>query len=304
MPGLFATVPPLVLAGAAVVTLLLCCISVGAGIGGGALYMPLYIWLTGDAHTAVPLSKVTTNGVAVAAFVFNVRQNHPKTGGPLIDYAVALILEPLTLIGTVVGVILNSYSTTREIVIALILVLAPTAVTTLQKGLQQRRNDAVSSARAPISDSKPPALTVTEIELQERSTASADNAAHDKAPNTEPLNAASADCERAEAQASEEQASAPSTSLQMGLMAVNWAGHGALLVLAGGPEAIVCGNELQRAVIVLLVVWHIFFTFAWRRFMLLMQEQSNTKGDALQSRGYQVDERTKSSIGLRPVDFS
>lgn len=39
--------------------------------------MPAFVAVMGDAHWAVPLSKVAINGVAVSATIFNLRQRHP-----------------------------------------------------------------------------------------------------------------------------------------------------------------------------------------------------------------------------------
>jgi hypothetical protein len=50
----------------------------------------------------------TIFGLALAAYTVNIWKRHPKaTHRPLIDYDVALMLEPMTLLGTVVGVLLN-----------------------------------------------------------------------------------------------------------------------------------------------------------------------------------------------------
>lgn len=41
---------------------MLCALAVGGGVGGGALYMPIYVQFFQDAHVAVPMAKITTNG--------------------------------------------------------------------------------------------------------------------------------------------------------------------------------------------------------------------------------------------------
>ena len=44
-------------------------LAVGAGIGGGALFVGIYMIVLGmDAHSAVPLSKATIFGLAIAAY--------------------------------------------------------------------------------------------------------------------------------------------------------------------------------------------------------------------------------------------
>jgi len=81
----------------------------------------------------------------------------------MIDYDVCLILEPLTLVGTSLGVAMNVYLTSAEIVVALVLVLAPTAYKTLSKGFDERRKDQqqdkalVDTAQAQAEEAPPDA---------------------------------------------------------------------------------------------------------------------------------------------------
>ncbi|KAF4693693.1 Scaffold-type E3 ligase [Perkinsus olseni] len=116
-------------------------VAVGGGIGGGALYMPAFVALMGDAHWAVPLSKVAINGVAVSATLFNLRQRHPYHDQPLIDLDIGLLLEPVTLVGTMLGVYLNVVMTSMGILSCLVLVLSITAALTLRKAVQLRRSE-------------------------------------------------------------------------------------------------------------------------------------------------------------------
>lgn len=46
-------------------------------------------------------------GGAIIGFFYNVRLQHPTQRKPLIDYNVALVLEPMLLLGISVGVVLN-----------------------------------------------------------------------------------------------------------------------------------------------------------------------------------------------------
>lgn len=46
-------------------------------------------------------------GGAIIGFFYNVRLQHPTLRKPLIDYNVALVLEPMLLLGISVGVLLN-----------------------------------------------------------------------------------------------------------------------------------------------------------------------------------------------------
>lgn len=50
-----------------------------AGTGGGALYMAIFLLLEKDAHKAVPLSKSTILGVALASLLVNLNRRHPSS---------------------------------------------------------------------------------------------------------------------------------------------------------------------------------------------------------------------------------
>lgn len=54
-------------------------IASSAGTGGGALYMPTFIFLLNNANQAVPLSKASILGVAIASFFSNVTRRHPTS---------------------------------------------------------------------------------------------------------------------------------------------------------------------------------------------------------------------------------
>ncbi|CAK4646380.1 unnamed protein product [Aphanomyces euteiches] len=81
------------------------------GLGGGGLLVPLYIVVVGlSPKFAIPLSKATILGVA------------PRR--PLIDYATSALMEPATLLGTIIGVMANVMFPSWLILALLILLLA------------------------------------------------------------------------------------------------------------------------------------------------------------------------------------
>eukprot|EP01083_Nonionella_stella_P296956 1008638_1 len=83
-------------------------LAAGAGIGGGGLYLPVFVVvLKYDPHLAVPLSKATIVGVAYGGYLVNYRRRHPLADRPLIDYDIALLFEPMLLAGTMLGVGMN-----------------------------------------------------------------------------------------------------------------------------------------------------------------------------------------------------
>ena len=57
-----------------------------AGVGGGALYIPLFVFVFyPDEGLAVPLAKASVFGAAIAMFLFNAKRTRHSGRGPLID---------------------------------------------------------------------------------------------------------------------------------------------------------------------------------------------------------------------------
>jgi len=83
------------------------------GIGGGGFYTSILMIIGGLAiSTAIPIASAITIGVGIASTIINIRE---KT----INYKIALILEPATILGTIIGVQLHLIMP-EEILIALL----------------------------------------------------------------------------------------------------------------------------------------------------------------------------------------
>ncbi|KAL4171130.1 hypothetical protein KRP22_009228 [Phytophthora ramorum] len=107
----------------------------GGGIGGGGLLVPMYIFAGLNPKHAIPLSKVTIFGSAVAMYVVNLRRKHPlNRNRPLIDFGLVGLMEPTTLIGTVFGVMLNHIFSNWLILVLLVTLLSFITYKTILKG--------------------------------------------------------------------------------------------------------------------------------------------------------------------------
>ena len=82
-------------------------VSNAAGIGGGAIMVPVFIYMFKFASIeSIPLSKVTMLAGAIANFALTFNQRFPKDPNHLlIDFSTAAALTPLMLSGTQVGVL-------------------------------------------------------------------------------------------------------------------------------------------------------------------------------------------------------
>ena len=106
----------------------------GGGIGGGGVVVPSYILIMGfTPREAIPLTAVTVFGGALAGLVMNGRRRHPLADRPLIDWNLVLVMEPLVLVGTMVGALLHRVLSEKVLVVLLVALLSVTARLTLRK---------------------------------------------------------------------------------------------------------------------------------------------------------------------------
>mmetsp|Transcript_11575 Transcript_11575/g.21216 ORF Transcript_11575/g.21216 Transcript_11575/m.21216 type:complete len:281 (-) Transcript_11575:68-910(-) len=120
----------------------------GAGLGGGGLLVPLFVFSGFDARHAVPLSEATIFGSMITNLVFNLQKSHPiSKNRPLIDFDAAMMLEPSTLVGTIVGVVLNRLLPEWSIVGLLVLLLSYASIRTFNKGLRTYAKENLEASR-------------------------------------------------------------------------------------------------------------------------------------------------------------
>jgi hypothetical protein len=125
-------------------------LAVGSGVGGGSFFITIFILVLGlDAHHAIPLSKATIFGVAIAAFMVNYFKRHPHAGNrTLIDYDLTVMFEPITLCGTLIGVIMNVLFPNFLVLIPLVLLLSYTTYKTYLKGKTIAAKERVAASKA------------------------------------------------------------------------------------------------------------------------------------------------------------
>eukprot|EP01064_Diplonema_japonicum_P004446 TRINITY_DN128_c0_g4_i1.p1 TRINITY_DN128_c0_g4~~TRINITY_DN128_c0_g4_i1.p1 ORF type:complete len:831 (+),score=263.15 TRINITY_DN128_c0_g4_i1:45-2537(+) len=109
-----------------------------SGIGGGGLLVPIYLLVMGwDISLAVPLSNATIFGNAIANIMINFPLRHPTADRPLVDFDLALVLIPMELCGSLVGVMLNIIFPQWLTLTCLLILLCITTYRTYMKGSAQ-----------------------------------------------------------------------------------------------------------------------------------------------------------------------
>ncbi|TDH68857.1 hypothetical protein CCR75_005266 [Bremia lactucae] len=117
----------------------------GCGVGGGGLLVPMFIFFYGlSPKHAIPLSKATIFGNALSAYLFNIARKHPSNKKfPLINYQVAGIMEPATLIGSIFGVMMNHVFPDWLILLLLVSLLSYTTFKMAVKGNKIHEKESV-----------------------------------------------------------------------------------------------------------------------------------------------------------------
>lgn len=135
--------------GLAIVSLLM---AAGAGVGGGGILVPIYILVMDfPVKVAIPLASATVLGGAISNNLLNWHKKNPtQPHRPLIDWDLLLMLEPSTIAGALVGVVLNTTLPDAVILVSMVLLLIFTASATLDKAnsLYRKETDAMKKAVA------------------------------------------------------------------------------------------------------------------------------------------------------------
>jgi len=118
-------------------------LAAAAGVGGGAVYTVLYIILFGLVYEAIPLSKVAVFGTSLAFFVSHIMNPVPKCTkhANRFAYDAVMIMEPTTLLGTVIGVLASRVFPYWLITTMMAVLLSFSASKTFAKGSKIRSKE-------------------------------------------------------------------------------------------------------------------------------------------------------------------
>lgn len=83
------------------------CGTVG-GVGGGGIFVPMLTLIVGfDTKSAAAISKCMIMGASASSVWYNLRVPHPCREVPIIDYDLALLFQPMLMLGITIGVSLS-----------------------------------------------------------------------------------------------------------------------------------------------------------------------------------------------------
>ena len=78
------------------------------GIGGGGLIIPITMaFFRFTTKEAIAISGFTILMGSVARFIVSINQRHPDKDATIIEYNIVIVMMPLVLVGSFVGVLVN-----------------------------------------------------------------------------------------------------------------------------------------------------------------------------------------------------
>ncbi|CAM8949915.1 unnamed protein product [Rhodiola kirilowii] len=122
--------------------------SVG-GVGGGGIFVPMLTLIIGfDAKSSTAISKCMIMGGAGATVYFNLRMRHPTLDLPIIDYDLALLFQPMLVLGISIGVAFNVIFADWMVTVLLIILFLGTSTKAFFKGLETWKKETILKKEA------------------------------------------------------------------------------------------------------------------------------------------------------------
>eukprot|EP00656_Telonema_subtile_P057867 TRINITY_DN9625_c0_g1_i2.p1 TRINITY_DN9625_c0_g1~~TRINITY_DN9625_c0_g1_i2.p1 ORF type:complete len:478 (-),score=75.12 TRINITY_DN9625_c0_g1_i2:113-1546(-) len=111
-------------------------VTAGGGLGAGAIVVPTLIFVMRvPQRWAIPLSNVCVWGCALAQSLVQLCRRHPTANRPLIDFDLALAMEPMTTVGAIAGSYLHKLSPSVLSTWLFVVVISLITVSVIQRTL-------------------------------------------------------------------------------------------------------------------------------------------------------------------------
>ncbi|KAK4789963.1 hypothetical protein SAY86_017267 [Trapa natans] len=122
--------------------------SVG-GVGGGGIFVPMLTLIIGfDPKSSTAISKYMIMGAAGSTVYYNLRLRHPTLDMPLIDYDLAMLFQPMLMLGISIGVAFNVMFADWMVTVLLIILFLGTSSKALFKGIDTWKKETVMKKEA------------------------------------------------------------------------------------------------------------------------------------------------------------
>lgn len=114
------------------------------GVGGGGIFVPMLNLIVGfDTKSAAALSKCMIMGASASSVWYNLRVLHPSKEVPIIDYDLALLFQPMLMLGITIGVALSVVFPYWLITVLIIILFLGTSSRSFFKGIQMWKQETI-----------------------------------------------------------------------------------------------------------------------------------------------------------------
>ncbi|XP_059658022.1 sulfite exporter TauE/SafE family protein 3-like [Cornus florida] len=119
------------------------------GVGGGGIFVPMLDLIVGfDPKSSTAISKCMIMGAAGSTVYYNLKQRHPTLDIPVIDYDLALLVQPMLMLGISIGVAFNVIFADWMITILLIVLFTATSTKAFFKGVETWKKETIIKKEA------------------------------------------------------------------------------------------------------------------------------------------------------------
>ncbi|XP_068654941.1 sulfite exporter TauE/SafE family protein 3-like isoform X2 [Aristolochia californica] len=119
------------------------------GVGGGGIFVPMLTLIIGfDPKSSTAISKCMIMGAAGSTVYYNLRLRHPTLDLPIIDYDLALLFQPMLMLGISIGVAFNVMFADWMVTVLLIVLFLSTSTKAFFKGIETWKKETVMKKEA------------------------------------------------------------------------------------------------------------------------------------------------------------
>ncbi|KAJ8555378.1 hypothetical protein K7X08_012874 [Anisodus acutangulus] len=117
--------------------------SVG-GVGGGGIFVPMLSLIVGfDAKSSTAISKCMIMGASVSTVYYNLKLRHPTINMPVIDYDLAVLIQPMLMLGISIGVTFNVIFADWMVTVLLIVLFVATSTKAFLRGVETWKKETI-----------------------------------------------------------------------------------------------------------------------------------------------------------------
>ncbi|GJR00721.1 sulfite exporter TauE/SafE family protein 4-like protein [Tanacetum coccineum] len=114
------------------------------GVGGGGIFVPMLTLVVGfDTKSAAALSKCMIMGASASSFWYNLRVPHPCREVPILDYDLALLFQPMLMLGITLGVALSVVFPYWLITVLIIILFLGTSSRSFFRGIEMWKEESI-----------------------------------------------------------------------------------------------------------------------------------------------------------------